>query len=385
MHDEKKDEMHDEKKDEMHDDEKFNVLEYKEIKKPPRKIPNRNNRGRTIFIKPAYKLLIVQFDKQSAYDYFMKENYWSLEIENFVVRILPGNPDDPEYKKCTSCYFKITGLPLNTTAKDIEPLIKHVYGRTCTFTQTTKHSTMKNAYIYISLDNYPVDAINGASSLFEEKITISENHRARYNHVITLNANKSSNTTSPNYKSSQPLARNYNNKNPQSGSLLYPRQNKQPYNHTNHGNNSKNYKYDNSYIAPHLDNPQMSTTKNSEHRITQLEQQVQSLLDSVKTLQEGKTKVDSTIADIHHNHNLMSSSLNDITTRLDKYDTIIQHLTTNINLLSQEKIAQSKDRSIKSPKRTSPYEQSLYRAAKTRYNLRAINKVTSQRKTVNSP
>ncbi|PKK77246.1 hypothetical protein RhiirC2_862059 [Rhizophagus irregularis] len=104
------------------------ILDHKELKKPPRKIPNCNNRGRPIFIKPAYKQLIVQFDKQAAYDYFMKENYWSLEIENFVVRILPGNPDDPEYKKRTSHYFKITGLPLNTTAKDIEPLIKHVYG-----------------------------------------------------------------------------------------------------------------------------------------------------------------------------------------------------------------------------------------------------------------
>ncbi|PKK78861.1 hypothetical protein RhiirC2_860996 [Rhizophagus irregularis] len=176
--------------------------------------------------------------------------------------------------------------------------------------------------------------------------------------------------TSQNHKSSQPLPRNYNNKNPQSGSLLYPRQTKQPHNHKNYGNNSKDYKYDNSYIAPHLDNPQMQTTNNSEQRITQLEQQVQSLINSVKTLQEGKSKVDSTIADIHHNYNLMSSSLNDITIRLDKYDTIIQHLTTNINLLSQEKIVQSRDRSIESPKRTSPYEQTSYRSAKTRYNLR---------------
>ncbi|PKY60378.1 hypothetical protein RhiirA4_431088 [Rhizophagus irregularis] len=61
-----------------------NVIDHKEIKKPPRKLPNRNNGGRPIFIKPAYKQLIVHFDKQSAYDYFMKENYWSLEIENFV-------------------------------------------------------------------------------------------------------------------------------------------------------------------------------------------------------------------------------------------------------------------------------------------------------------
>ncbi|UZO08313.1 uncharacterized protein OCT59_028571 [Rhizophagus irregularis] len=230
------------------------ILDHKEIKKPPRKIPNRNNHRRPIFIKPAYKQLIVQFNKQSAYDYFMKENYWSLEIKNFVVRILPGNPDDTEYKKRTSHYFKITGLPLNTTAKNIEPLIKHVYGRTCTFTQTTKHLTMKNAYIYISPDNYPIDAVNGVSSQFEgynlhilpghlsiktcntcgsplhetkdcdeknfetdrfnhkifkkrfinrneEKITISENHKNRYNHVITLNANKNSNTTSQTYKS----------------------------------------------------------------------------------------------------------------------------------------------------------------------------------------
>ncbi|PKB98232.1 hypothetical protein RhiirA5_431702 [Rhizophagus irregularis] len=104
------------------------ILDHKKIKKPPRKIPNCNNRE---------------------------------------LRILPENPDDPKYKRRTSHYFKITGLPLNTTAKDIEPLIKHVYGRTCTFTQTTKHSTIKNAYIYIAPDNYPAEAINGASSHFE--------------------------------------------------------------------------------------------------------------------------------------------------------------------------------------------------------------------------
>ncbi|CAB5188811.1 unnamed protein product [Rhizophagus irregularis] len=94
----------------------------------------------------------------------------------------------------------------------------------------------------------------------------------------------------------------------------------------------------------------MPDINHSEQRIAQLEQQVQSLLNSVKTLQEGKSIVDSTIADIHHNHNIMSNSINDITTRLDKYDTIIQQLTTNINLLSQEKIAQHKDHNVKTPK-----------------------------------
>ncbi|PKY22151.1 hypothetical protein RhiirB3_386206 [Rhizophagus irregularis] len=203
---------------------------------------------------------------------------------------------------------------------------------------------MKNAYIYVLPDNYPENATNGASSVFEgyklhvlpghlslktcntcgsplhetkdcddknfdidqsnrkfftkrfinrneEKITISENHRARYNHVITLNANKNSNMTSQNHKTSQPLPRNYNNNNPKSGSLLYPCQTKQPYNYKNYGTNSNGHKYDNSYIAPHLDNPQTTTINNSEQRITQLEQQVQSLINTVKTLQEGKSKV----------------------------------------------------------------------------------------------
>ncbi|GBC52767.1 uncharacterized protein OCT59_028637 [Rhizophagus irregularis] len=402
-----------------------NIIEHKEIKKPPRKIPNRNNRGRPIFIKPAYKQLIVQFDKQAAYDYFMKENYWSLEIENFVVRILPGNTEDPEYKIRTSNYFKITGLPLNTTAKDIEPLIKHVYGRTCTFTQTTKYSTMKNAYIYVSPNNYPVDASNGASSLFEgynlhvlpghlslktcnicgsplhetincddknfdtdhnnrkifkkrfikrneEKITINDNHRTRFNHVITLNANKRSPSMSHDPKTNHTPPHNYNNKKyQQAGSSLYPRQTKQPTNnHNNYDKSNKDFKHDNSYIAPHLDNPQRSDTNRYEQRITQLERQVESLLNSVKTLQEGKSKVDNTIADIHHNHNLMSSSLNDITIRLDKYDTILQQLSTNISLLSQEKITQHRERNAKPPKRPAPYEQTSYKATKNRYNLR---------------
>ncbi|PKY23921.1 hypothetical protein RhiirB3_438287 [Rhizophagus irregularis] len=408
-----------------------NIVDHKEIKKPPRKIPNRNNRGRPIFIKPTYKQLIVQFDKQAAYDYFMKENYWSLEIENFVVRILPGNPDDPEYKKRTSHYFKVTGLPLNTTAKDIEPLIKHVYRRTCTFTQTTKYSTMKNAYIYVSPDNYPANATNGASSVFEgynlhvlpghlslktcntcgsplheakncddknfnidqsdrkifnkrfinrneEKITINENHRTRFNHVITLNANKRSPTTSQNFKPNHITPHNYNNKNNrQSGNSSYPRQTKQPNNdHINYGNSNKDLKYDNSYIAPHLDNPQATDIDRYEQRIAQLEQQVQSLLKSVKTLQDGKSKVDSSIADIHHNHNLMSSSLNDISIRLNKYDTIIEQLSTNVNLLSQEKISEHKERNIRTSKRSSPYEQTSYRATKGRYNLRGNKRDT---------
>ncbi|PKY56707.1 hypothetical protein RhiirA4_477187 [Rhizophagus irregularis] len=397
-----------------------NIIDHKEVKKPPRKIPNRNNRGRPIFIKPAYKQLIVRFDKQSAYDYFMKENYWSLEIENFVVRILPGNQDDPEFKKRTSKYFKITGLPLNTTATDLEPLIKRIYGRTCTFTQTTRYSTIKNAYIYVSPDNYLDNATGGASSQFEnhtiyiipghlsaktcntcgsplhisqncddknfkitsdnrkiynkrfidrkeEKITISENHRNRYNHVIFLNTNKNPNP-SPTHNKRLPQQTGNRNNNPQPGSSLYPRQQRQPYHRQHNMTDINNW-----------DEPQKTTPQNQhqnlpnneiDKRIIELENQVQTLLKNIKTLQESKATTDKSIADIHHNNNQINTSLTEVKSRLDKYDIIIQHLTININLLSKKEIGSAQERPRKISKKTTPYDQTSYRNTKSKYNLR---------------
>ncbi|PKY34546.1 hypothetical protein RhiirB3_454375 [Rhizophagus irregularis] len=182
----------------------------------------------------------------------MQESYWSLEIENFLVRILSGNPEDPEYKKCTSHFYKITGLPLNTTARDIDPIIKHLFGCTCTFIQTSKYSTMKNAYIYVDLKNYPDTITNAVNTPFNgskvyifphtlipktcnmcgshthitnncddknftidrynrkifnkkliqrevDKITINDDYKTKFNHVISLNANKDrQNTSLPN-------------------------------------------------------------------------------------------------------------------------------------------------------------------------------------------
>ncbi|GBC20637.1 uncharacterized protein OCT59_023661 [Rhizophagus irregularis] len=397
-----------------------NVIDHKELKKPPRKLPNRNNRGRPIFIKPAYKQLIVRFDKQSAYDYFMKENYWSLEIENFVVRILPGNQNDPEYQKRTSKYFKITGLPLNTTAMDLNPLIKHVYGRTCTFTQTTRYSTMKNAYVYVSPENYPDNATGGASSLFEnhniyiipghisaktcntcgsplhisqncddinfkttsdnrkiynkrfidrkeEKITIHENHKNRYNHVISLNANKNSNSSQTNNKRSSSQTDTHNIRSLPTKSQ-YPRQTRQPYNKTHNMNDINNWD------EPSTSTPQYQHqhTSNDEidKRIIELEKQIQNLLNNIKTLQEDKVKTDKTIADIHHNASLMNTSLTNVNTRLDKYDSILERLTTNISLLSKKEILSTQERPRKISKKITPYDQTSYRSTKSKYNLR---------------
>ncbi|PKB99821.1 hypothetical protein RhiirA5_505521 [Rhizophagus irregularis] len=403
-----------------------NVIDHKEIKKPPRKIPNRNNHGCPFLIKPAYKQLIVQFDKKSAYDYFMEENYWCLEIENFVVRILPGNQNDAEFKKRTSKYYKITGLPLNTTHMDLNPLIKHIYGRTCTFTQTTKSSTMKNAYVYVSPDNYPEDATGGASLDFEghkiytmpghlagktcnicgsplhatnacddknfrtdnnnrkffnkrfidrkeEKITINETHKNRYNHVITLNSNKKNQQPKPPHNDYTRPQSTDRNTNPRSGSLLYPRHNRLQRN-SNHPDTDDNHNNNNKHTIPHPNihyNPQDDS---SNKRITQLKKQVQILLQNIKLLEDANLNTDKKLSHLQQNYNVLDSSLIEITARLEKYDTIIKQLSTNITLLSQKEIATASSslpsRPHKPSKRNTPYEKTSYEATKSKYNLR---------------
>ncbi|UZO13578.1 uncharacterized protein OCT59_005075 [Rhizophagus irregularis] len=370
-----------------------NIIEHKEIKKSPRKIPNRNRQGRPIFIKPAYKQLIVRFDQQSAFDYFMQENYWSLEIENFVISGV--------LKKRTSKYFRVTGLPLNTTARDIEPLIKYIYGRTCTFTQTTRNSTMKNAYIYVTPENYPEGSKNGASLIFEghtihifpghvsiktcnicgsplyasnecddknfitdknnrkifkkrfidrkeEKITINEQSKNKYNHVISLNSNNNTFTSPQNIRCTQ-LQTGIQNHQQQSGNLLYPRNGQQQRNIT--GNDMNNYKRDHMYNTPHPNQPHVSSDNDTNQRITQLELQVKQLLNKIKTMEEEKSNTDTKISNINHNYDTLESSITDVKSRLDRYDSILQHLTNNITILSK-KVMTTPKRPSKVVKRT---------------------------------
>ncbi|PKY53513.1 hypothetical protein RhiirA4_471778 [Rhizophagus irregularis] len=308
---------------------------------------------------------------------------------------------------------------------DIEPLIKHIFGRTCTFTQTTKSSTMKNAYIYVTPENYPDNTLNGASSVFEghtihiipghlsvktcntcgsplhtsnacddknftidknnrkifkkrfidrkeEKIIINETHKSRYNHIISLNTNKYSKPTTPNNRQPQT---NLNNQNQgsQSGSLLYPRQNRQQCANTRHNNNR--YMTDDVYTNRHTDQHLNKTIVDdtSNQRFTQLEQQIQVLSNNIKILQEEKEKSDKKFSHLHQSHQILDSSLTEIKMRLDKYDTIIQQLTTNITLLSKKDTLSptpTYSRPIKGPKRSTPYEKTSYEITKSRYNLR---------------
>jgi hypothetical protein len=77
-----------------------------------------------------------------------------MSIESFIVRIIPGNTKQEEYLKRTTFYYKITGLPLNTTVQDMVPILQHLAGKTCTFNDQGRNSTSKLAYIYTEEKNF---------------------------------------------------------------------------------------------------------------------------------------------------------------------------------------------------------------------------------------
>ncbi|POG60953.1 hypothetical protein GLOIN_2v1787200 [Rhizophagus irregularis DAOM 181602=DAOM 197198] len=106
-------------------------------------------------------------EHKAAADYLLEQD-WCLVIKDSVARILPGNPKHPIYTQQTSAFYKITGLPLNTNAKDLSPLVTHLKGRTCTFTQTSRSSFFKNAFIYVHSDDIKKDYTTITGTKFGE-------------------------------------------------------------------------------------------------------------------------------------------------------------------------------------------------------------------------
>ncbi|CAB5188668.1 unnamed protein product [Rhizophagus irregularis] len=183
----------------------------------------------------------------------------------------------------------------------------------------------------------------------DEKITINECHKNRYNHVISLNTqNKNANLPPKDDTRTQPQTRTHKNGS-QSGSLLYPRQGKQPRHIPR--NNNETHNWDDLLITPQHNQSQTASNNHLNKRIDDLEKQVQSLINNIRLLQQNNTKTDQSIADLHHSHMTMDTSLSERKERCVKYDTIIQQLTTNINLLSKKEIAATQERPRKISKK----------------------------------
>ncbi|CAB5174045.1 unnamed protein product [Rhizophagus irregularis] len=105
------------------------------------------------------------------------------------------------------------------------------------------------------------------------------------------------------------------------------------------------------YNTPHPNQPHVSSDNDTNQRITQLELQVKQLLNKIKTMEEEKSNTDTKISNINHNYDTLESSITDVKSRLDRYDSILQHLTNNITILSK-KVMTTPKRPSKVVKRT---------------------------------
>jgi hypothetical protein len=128
--------------------------------------------------RPIYKHILITFEDDRATKYLYANDIWSIEIETFMVRILPGQINSEEYLKRTSYHYTVTGIPLNTNVLDLKPLIEHVKGKTCTFNRTNKFSTSKSATIFVNKDDFQDK--RKSIELFNNTIYILPNHKDRF-------------------------------------------------------------------------------------------------------------------------------------------------------------------------------------------------------------
>ncbi|CAG8445584.1 2525_t:CDS:2 [Rhizophagus irregularis] len=284
-------------------------------------------------------------------------------LDAAVIKIM-----DIPYNYDTSMLIKHLAIKTNSNNHNIYIIPGHISAKTCNTCGSPLHISQNcdDINFKTTSDNRKIYNKRFIDRK-EEKITIHENHKNRYNHVISLNANKNSNSSQTNNKRSSSQTDTHNIRSLPTKSQ-YPRQTRQPYNKTHNMNDINNWD------EPSTSTPQYQHqhTSNDEidKRIIELEKQIQNLLNNIKTLQEDKVKTDKTIADIHHNASLMNTSLTNVNTRLDKYDSILERLTTNISLLSKKEILSTQECPRKISKKITPYDQTSYRSTKSKYNLR---------------
>ncbi|PKB96151.1 hypothetical protein RhiirA5_385533 [Rhizophagus irregularis] len=192
----------------------------------------------------------------------------------------------------------------------------------------------------------------------DEKITIDDKYKKSYNHVITLNANK----TRPNdHNSQQPTTR-----------TSYSKQQYQPPQIPNYFNQDKinnnltnNQQINSSYSQTNL-NLDYNTLL---EKVKSLENQVQTLTYKISQLESKPKQLETQFSNIENQVNNMETNMNIINKRQDKYDEIIQKLTKNISKLSDS--VHNKEKSIKQSKCSSPYEKTSYEQSKKKHYTRS--------------
>ena len=129
------------------------IESLQEIKKSINNKSNINQpiNKRKIFFKQMY----VTFKSIQTVTKILNEPLYAIEIENTVARILPWDTTTQEFKNRTGYSFKITGLPVDVTPRDLTPLIRKLQGWSCTIMpKLVPQQRTKIAYTYVNKETY---------------------------------------------------------------------------------------------------------------------------------------------------------------------------------------------------------------------------------------
>ncbi|GES81653.1 RNA-directed DNA polymerase from mobile element jockey-like [Rhizophagus clarus] len=133
---------------------------YGEIKSISKTKTNNTSKNRSTRNKKTssalYDTYFIAFtDARSAKKFFIND-IWSIQVEKFLLRILPVDPTNEEYQRRTEFSYKITGLHMDTTFYDIEQITKKIKGQTCYLPPIEINSKRKTrtAYIYVKPEDY---------------------------------------------------------------------------------------------------------------------------------------------------------------------------------------------------------------------------------------
>ncbi|PKK73551.1 hypothetical protein RhiirC2_847546 [Rhizophagus irregularis] len=127
---------------------------YKEFI-PNRRLSNRNLPSRIKFNlrSPTYKKVTLTFNKPNAVEYLLSQHKWGILIENFLIRIVPIDEQQHNFKHRTTPTYVVTGIPLNANVLDLIPLTDHLNARSIDFLPTKPVSLHKVANIYCNTDD----------------------------------------------------------------------------------------------------------------------------------------------------------------------------------------------------------------------------------------
>ncbi|EXX65205.1 uncharacterized protein OCT59_023844 [Rhizophagus irregularis] len=137
----------------FHSNEKKLIQKFEfEMKRYRNNNQGRRN-GRFAPKLPQYKTVYIEFKTAAGAKYLMDKG-WSLDIEDFNIRILPTNNNHEAYLKRTSKGYKITGLPNNTNVKDMTKIITLINGETCSIPKAKTRFCSKIAYVMVDPKNF---------------------------------------------------------------------------------------------------------------------------------------------------------------------------------------------------------------------------------------